>query len=75
VEAAALLYWPVGGSTRVGVELAGLVALAAAFLLAVTRVSIRRPPGTGQGGGSGTAPLPRVKDEGPPPPGGTGGTE
>ena len=61
------------GSTHVGVELVGLIALAAAFLLAVTRVSIRRPPGAAQGGGKGTAPLPPTADE--PPSGGTGGAE
>ena len=61
------------GDTHVGVELAGLVALAAAFVLAVTRVSIRRPPGAGQGGAKGTAPLPPATGE--PPSGGTGGAE
>ena len=65
------------GSSHVGVELIGLVALAAAFVLAVTRVSIRRPAGTGSGSGAGkgpgTAPLPPVKDEGPS--GGTDGAE
>jgi hypothetical protein len=61
------------GNTHVGVELLGLCALAAAFLLAVTRVSLRRPPGASQGGRRGTAPLPRVPDEKPP--GGTGGAE
>jgi len=59
------------------VELLGLVALAAAFLLAVTRVSIRRAPKAagqaGQADASGTAPLPPVADE--PPAGGTSGAE
>ena len=63
------------GSSHVGVELIGLVALAAAFVLAVTRVSIRRPTrtGAGTGGGKGTAPLPPVADE--PPSEGKGGAE
>ena len=61
------------GDTHVGVELAGLFALAAAFVLAVSRVSVRRRPAAGQGGAQGTAPLPPVKDE--PPSGGAGGTE
>ena len=64
---------PTSGNTHVGVELAGLFALAAAFVLAVTRVSVRRPPAAGQGGGSGTAPLPPVTDQ--PPSSGAGGTE
>jgi hypothetical protein len=55
------------------VELAGLFALAAAFVLAVTRVSVRRPPAAGQGGAHGTAPLPPVPGE--PPSDGAGGTE
>ena len=66
------------GSTHVGVELLGLIALAAAFLLAVTRVSIRRPPGTtGKGGGGkGTAVLPPVPGaQDGPPAGGTDGAE
>jgi hypothetical protein len=64
---------PTSGNTHVGVELAGLFALAAAFVLAVTRVSVRRPPAAGQGGAHGTAPLPPVPGE--PPSDGAGGTE
>jgi hypothetical protein len=61
------------GNNHVGVELVGLLALAAAFLLAVTRVSVRRPPGRGQGKPNGTAPPPPAPGE--PPSTGTGGTE
>jgi hypothetical protein len=61
------------GASHVGVELVGLVALATAFVLAVTRVSIRRPSGPRQGTGAGTAPLPPVPGE--PPSGEAGGAE
>jgi hypothetical protein len=61
------------GNNHVGVELVGLLALAAAFLLAVTRVSVRRPPGRGQGKPNGTTPPPPPPGE--PPSAGTGGTE
>ena len=61
------------GNNHVGVELVGLLALAAAFLLAVTRVSVRRPPGRGQAKPNGTAPQPPAAGE--PPTKETGGTE
>jgi hypothetical protein len=61
------------GNNHVGVELVGLLALAAAFILAVTRVSVRRPPGRGQGKPNGTAPPPPAP--GDPPSEEKGGTE
>ena len=66
------------GNNHAGVELVGLLALAVAFVLAVTRVSVRRPAGRGQGGrgqggANGTAPPPPTA--GGPPPRGTDGTE
>ena len=72
------------GNNHVGVELVGLFALAVAFVLAITRVSVRRPVGRGKGGANGTAPrgqsgangtAPLPPAAGGPPPEGTGGTE
>jgi hypothetical protein len=69
---------PRSGDAQLAAEVVGLVALAAAFALAVTRVSIRRPAGTGKGAATGaaptgTAPLPAVPGE--PPSGEAGGAE
>jgi hypothetical protein len=61
------------GNTHVGAELAGLVALAAACVLAVTRVSIRRPGGAGQAAATGAGPQPPAP--GGPPSGEAGGEE
>jgi hypothetical protein len=63
------------GDAHLGVELVGLVALAVAFILAVTRVSVRRPPVKGQGGANGPARGGLPPARGGPPSGGAGGPE
>ena len=53
------------GNAHAAVEVVGVVALVAAFVLAVTRVSVRRPPGTGRGAATPTGRRPRGRGEAP----------